>query len=450
MFLVQLGVLAIEQAGWPDEATGWVKALRSLSEFGDEPWTLVVDDRSLPAFLQPPDPGGLKWTIVPTPDALDMLITSKNHDLKTQVAMDARPDDWVFALVTLQTMEGFGGAGNYGIARMNGGSSSRPMLTAAPASEQGAVDLSGWWRLDVERLLEIRRTRPVCVGRIGGQALLWCMPWPEREQLSVAELDPLFVEVCRRIRLSRGSGNIIAERSSSKAARIDAKVFNGVLGDPWAPVHRVDSKTLTLGSRDFDYRTIKELLYSNDWKIPPLAEEAPSEQAAEMVLVAEAISRGNSKTDGLKRRVIPLPKSGSWYPKNAASAAHFMIEEIKSVDAALREGIALFAARGNRDGVGKEQRLSATDARRRFDQNVDKIFFESLWQRVEAELAGDSADAKRAFCSELVRFAQNELEAAFAAIPIAHTWEPRARIRANGRFWSALSKSGIIQEESHV
>lgn len=450
MFLVQLGVLTAEKVGWPDEAAGWVDALRSLSEFGDEPWTLVVEDRCLPAFLQPPDPGGLKWTSVPTPDALDMLITSKNHDLKTQVATDAMPEDWVFALVTLQTMEGFGGAGNYGIARMNGGSSSRPMLTAAPASEQGAIDLPGWWRRDVKRLLEIRRTQPDCVGRIGGQTLLWCMPWPEREQLSVTELDPLFVEVCRRIRFSQDSGKIKAERSSSKAARIDAKAFKGVLGDPWAPVHRGENKALTLGSKDFDYRTIKDLLYNPDWEVPPLAKESPGEQSSELLLVAEAISRGNSKTDGLKRRVIPLPESGSWYADNAASAAEEMMKDISSVDNALREGVALFAARGSRDDVGKEQRLSAASARRRFDQSVDRIFFEFLWRRVDAEQVGDPLEARRVFCAELVRFARVELEAAFSSIPIAHTWEPRARTRANGRFRGALSKSGIPEEAIHV
>lgn len=63
----------------------------------------------IPAFMQPPDPGGLKWTEVPTPDALDMLITSRNHDLTSQIAADAAPQDWILALVSLQTMEGFGG-----------------------------------------------------------------------------------------------------------------------------------------------------------------------------------------------------------------------------------------------------------------------------------------------------------------------------------------------------
>ena len=70
---------------------------------------------------------------VETPDALDLLITSRNHDLKQAVARRADPEEWIFALVSLQTGEGFGGAANYGIARMNGGSSSRAMMALAPA-----------------------------------------------------------------------------------------------------------------------------------------------------------------------------------------------------------------------------------------------------------------------------------------------------------------------------
>ena len=94
MFLVQLGVLALSSRGLdelPDDEDVWRAALRSLTtDFpDDEPWHLVVEDRPKPAFLQPPDPGGLKWSTVATPDALDMLITARNHDLKREVAREA-------------------------------------------------------------------------------------------------------------------------------------------------------------------------------------------------------------------------------------------------------------------------------------------------------------------------------------------------------------------------
>ena len=64
-----------------------------------------------------------------------MLVTAKNHDLKSSIAAQANVDDWIFALVTLQTMEGFGGVGNYGIARMNSGFGNRPAFSLAPVGQ---------------------------------------------------------------------------------------------------------------------------------------------------------------------------------------------------------------------------------------------------------------------------------------------------------------------------
>ena len=51
---------------------------------------------------------------VETADELDMLVTSKNHDLKSSVASSDEIDDWIFALISLQTSEGFGGLATTG------------------------------------------------------------------------------------------------------------------------------------------------------------------------------------------------------------------------------------------------------------------------------------------------------------------------------------------------
>jgi len=126
MFLVQLAALALHRAGKldiPEQEDDWLSLVRGLTPgfAEDEPWCLVVDDRSKPAFLQPPVPEGVKVAKpVSTPDALDLLITARNHDLKQKTARQAEAQDWVFALVSLQTGGGFGGRGNYGVARMKG------------------------------------------------------------------------------------------------------------------------------------------------------------------------------------------------------------------------------------------------------------------------------------------------------------------------------------------
>ena len=387
MFLVQLGALAAWRGAGgriPESETAWTDALRQLTpEDGDDaPWRLSVYDGRRPAFLQPPEPDQAKWTQVGTPDELDMLITARNHDLKNAVAKNAEPEDWIYALVSLQTCEGYSGGGNYGIARMNGGSSSRPMLGLAPAREGDlSLDLSAWWRRDVERLLEARRA-----GEGGSEdvkpALLWCLEWPGGEQLRLEDLDPWFIEVCRRVRLGWSHDRLSARRATSKKARIDARRLQGRTGDPWAPVHREEGKALTLGSGDFGCERLCELLFSGDWELPLLCRRADGESGA-AVLVAEAFSRGNIRTDGFRSRIVPVPEDmasllGPGTP--AAALAKEQMGEIQKFDRALRDALALMAAGG---GTVRKEHYSYTFAvRDRFRQEADRLFFESLWRRV--------------------------------------------------------------------
>ena len=133
-FCVQLAALALHRAGHDAvvaDAETWRDLLRRLTAdwTGDEPWRLVVEDVAKPAFMQPPVPAGSDdphRTTVGTADDLDVLVTAKNHGVKQGICTDASPAAWVAALVLLQTTGGFLGAGNYGIARMNGGFATRP------------------------------------------------------------------------------------------------------------------------------------------------------------------------------------------------------------------------------------------------------------------------------------------------------------------------------------
>lgn len=443
MFLVQLGALALSSAGMdalPDDAESWRAALRQLTrEFpDDEPWHLVTEARDKPAFLQPPAPDGLKWSPVATPDALDMLITARNHDLKRELVQEAEPQDWVFALVSLQTMEGYNGAGNHGIARMNGGSSSRALLALAPATGSGrVVDPSAWWRRDVTRLMA---SRPGA--GLSGKALLWCWPWPEGSSLSFADLDPLFIEICRRVRLVRGAEGLVGIRATSKAARISAKDLNGVTGDPWAPVHIADNKSLTLGDSDWSYRKLCDLLFDGVWSVPELATPGADENAAPMLLIAEALSRGNSKTDGFRSRVIPVPKAvlktmfGS-LPQDLSKA---QIEDIKRIDKVLRNGLALIAAEGDWDKLGKAEYARSLPARAAFDRVVDAAFFPALWAKLEAGTTIGIAAIHHRFVRVLAAAARAEFIRAAPGIPCARLMRPRAEARAGAAFEAGMRK----------
>ncbi len=445
MFLVQLGALALWTGGqkdFPEQEEDWQALLRNLTPGfeEDEPWRLVVSDHSKPAFMQAPDPGALKWTPVSTPDELDMLITTRNHDLKRQVARQSVAEDWIFALVSLQTMEGFGGAGNYNIARMNAGSSSRPMMGLAPAGRQiHTIDQSAWWRRDVSLLLQWRDEEiegVVC--KAGGKALLWVYDWPQEKKLDPAGLDSWFIEICRRLRLIAGSSGIVAERATSKSTRVEAREFKGVLYEPWGPVHKTENKLLTLGEQDIDYRLLCRVLYSGDWAAPLMARNTKTDRG-DMVLVAEALSRGNSKTNGFRSRLVPVPEAvvRGFLHKSARDISQEQIEDIKDVSKMLGIGLAVVSAGGKKDEannfvLSKQDYATAESAQAAFQRQVDGLFFPALWKQLEVadRSQQERAESRYVFIRKLAEAARAEFEAALPSISCASIHRPRAEARA--------------------
>ena len=93
-FLVQVAAMGLEALGWNeppgDDEIAWTEILRALTPdwSNDEPWSLVTPPDH-PAVLQAPvakaDLPQYKKEFkneISAPDALDMLVTAKNHDLK--------------------------------------------------------------------------------------------------------------------------------------------------------------------------------------------------------------------------------------------------------------------------------------------------------------------------------------------------------------------------------
>lgn len=455
MFLVQLAALALHEAGRqdiPEDEEAWAELLRGLTpDFTeDEPWRLVVADATQPAFLQPPVPDGVTLSKnVHSADALDLLITSRNHDLKQAVARGGQPEDWLFALVSLQTGEGYGGAGNQGIARMNGGSSSRCLLALAPRS--GSADDKGmaprpsaWFRRDVAVLLETRDEQLNQHAHLeypatGGIKLTWLEPWPEGRQLQIREFDIWFIEVCRRIRLRQSGESLCARKGTSKATRINAKHLNGVLGDPFAPVNKTDNKSFTLGGGDFNYRKLTELILSGNWELPLLARPASFEREGDtLLLIAQALARGNSKTEGFKSRALPIGGKVSRALGARCAKLHELAQDqmqtIKTFDKALRNALALIAAGGDREKVSKDHYAHARDAHNRLDQEADAIFFGYLWKRFETQ-------ENDGFAKALFDKAKWIFEAARPAIPCASIFRPRAEARAGRVFFGEIKRN---------
>lgn len=442
-FLVFLAALALWHDGrraLPETEQEWCALILALTDGDAVPWRLFAPDDGV-GFMQVPRDPKLNWTRVETPDLLDMLITSRNHDLKQSVAMDALAQTWVYALISLQTSEGYGGAGQQGIARMNGGSSSRAMLAYIPGV--GLPNPSQWWRRDVLALLTLRdEGEENAPGTVGGAALLWCKPWNEGAQLDLPKLDPWFIEICRRVRLQQDETGIYAERAGSKAARIDAKAYKGVTGDPWAPVSNDKApKSLTLGEGDFSYKRMTELLWGEDWHVAPLAD--PQWDEGDGMILAEAIGRGNSKTYGFQSRLIPVPGAVRVALGNPETGkiAKEQIEEIAGFSEAIRNALALMAAGGDREKLGKDHYARARPARAAFDMRADDLFFPALWRRVMAQAEGGpvaAEQARKTWLQDLHRAAFDELHAAMPAIPVAQVYRPRSETRAKRAYWVKL------------
>jgi CRISPR system Cascade subunit CasA len=452
MFLVQLAALALHKAGRSEAVASeaeWKALLRGLTpDFpADEPWRLVVDDWTKPAFMQPPVPDGVELgNDVATADALDLLITSKNHDLKQSVAIEGTAEDWLFALVSLQTGEGYGGSGNQGTVRMNGGSSSRPMLTLAPLAGDGremAIRPGAWFVRDVRMLLAMREDvleKTALDFARDGLGLTWLSPWEEGGQLQTKGLDLWFIEVCRRVRLRSKQGVISALKGTSSATRINAKHFNGSLEDPWAPVHKEDNKSFTLGDEgEFDYRKLLDLLFSGAWRLPLLAGKAQFEtQSARVAIVAQALARGNSKTGGFRSRIVPIDSraAGGGWNKTAQDSlrdlAKSQVSAVDTFDKALGYALVVAAASGERSKIKRETYAFTNDARSQLDQFADGIFFEHLWRRFDAEATGDSCGSAGICAGALVQDARDfRAISAGDAMPVDLS-PPRKRPRKAG------------------
>jgi CRISPR system Cascade subunit CasA len=260
---------------------------------------LVIEDLSKAAFLQCPTNSIAAWDVFSCPDTIDVPVTTKNHDYKTSRVFFASPEHWVYSLVSTQTMQGFWGRGHYGIARMNSGVGSRPLVTMT-RSEDSSVR----FRRDVKVLLE--RREAIVKGRYrseDGLALLWLYPWSGNRTLELNGLDPFFIETCARIRLTHTNSRISACMTHVNRAHV--RIEKGDTGDVWTPIRREDRAALTVKKTGFSYDTVCDLLWSKKWEpSPALAYRLEDGDAP--VLVFQALARGQGKTEGFHYRTLQI------------------------------------------------------------------------------------------------------------------------------------------------
>lgn len=383
-FLVQLGALAMsrgESEHLPDTAPTWRELLLILSEGRIEPWCLLVADLGQPALLQPPVPEGsvADWKRADYPDEIDVLNTAKNHDVKGARIRTPRPDHWLYALLALQTHQGFFGAGNYGIARMNGGFGSRPSVGFAPDESWSAR-----FRRDVgvgvrARARMLESDYPY---RSDGIALLWIPPWDGTTSLGADALDPLFLEICRRARLAQGeAGQMTARLTTSRCARVEGLV-RGDTGDPWTPIERAEAKALSISSGGFGYELTQALLVGEPYA-PGFAQELGS---TDNVWIARALARGQGETAGLHHRTVPIPPQAHRRLASASGRSELQVLARQRVELAalvLNKVLAPALHRLRAGGGEGAVKVARDPARRALEARIDAAFFPALWRDLE-------------------------------------------------------------------
>jgi CRISPR system Cascade subunit CasA len=452
-FIVQLAALALEKAKedrLPDDETSWRKLLQALTPMWPvgEPWSLIVPDLQKPAIFQAPVPEGVlpQFRTVETPDGIDVLISSKNHDLKSARMWNAKPEDWLFALVSLQTQHGVMGAGKYGISRMNGGYGSRPLIGWDRPGEPGFS-----FRHDVAALISSdERIRNPHGLKSDGTALLWLTPWDGVKAVDFRELHPFYIEICRRIRLGVENERVIAMDAPSKAARITGTdTLKGNTGDPWSPVS-LEGRSFTVTPEGFSGRKIAELFSPQKFTLPLSTQLSADDGKRANDFIAQSICRGQGRTHGYHERRISIPKSAvALLLENRHEFSQILqrrAEALGDLRLALRFGLFVLCRRGPASGLfDKESTKRFVEPElERFAGAADRRFFDGLWDEVNAQEA-ERASMFNTWLGVRLAEARHFLSKAPERLPYPSSRRYWVKERAKLAFDEALKRSAHFE-----
>ena len=468
-FLVQLATIALHRSGrnepFASEAE-WKTALLGLTPNDPDgaAWCLVSPHHR-PAFMQAPVPDGKTdgWDVVRAADSLDMLVVSKNHDLKASRMRRAFMDDWVMALVSLQTQEGYGGKNNWGISRMGGGFGCRIGLGSVPQGNVGRR-----WKRDVATLLGARDSivDSYSLKPDGGYELLWLLPWDGSNSLGFTSLDPFYIEICRLVRLDQDtSRNILARTSSSATRRITEHKPSGCTGDAWTPIDAVTGEALRVRGSGFGYPLASALLFGHPYKNiayrqPVAMKLTDVDGDSGITALMQAVSRGGpqgnkSVTEGYHERRIPLsPKVRHLLLQRQtdrlAAVAAYRVHAIGEVRSVLWTAIAtLFDKGATKDKFSDGAKNKASDFSKPFEQAEDARFFTALNEEIESD---NPEDERLRWLLSLADRAEAVLKRAFVAGPQCGEQRYRAQAAALSRFHGGLrsEKSGLPDLANHL
>ncbi|GAB4353070.1 MAG: hypothetical protein Kow0060_03240 [Methylohalobius crimeensis] len=451
VFLCYLAASVLARQGDNDPLQSedyWRDGLRALAEGNDDAWSLVVEDLSQPAFMQPPlpksDHGRLKLQ-AETPDELDLLPTAKNHDLKQARAFLPELDEWIYALVSLQTMSGYFGRGNPGISRMNSGFGNRPVVEIVHNRRIGHR-----WRDAVQRLFPHRTETLASPWGYDptGLVLVWLREWDGKTGLDLKTLDPFYLEICRRVRLGYlNEDTIYGMCITTDQPRIAAKELKGHVGDAWLPIDLANKKgeaALTVGPTGITSELLRRILFHDSLKLTELHQPIP-ERPGDVWLLVSVLVRGQGTTDGFCEKWIPIPhtfRRRLFGPPERrqplAALAKTAIEFAGQMQNRVLKPAVFAYLEGSPEKI-QFDRDSAQDwwekSQRRFNTLWSDDYFPWLWS-VPEDFDEDSAH--REWIERLRDHAFDVLNETREAMPAHSGRRWRSRTQAEGRFWGAL------------
>ena len=425
-------------------------------------WTLVVDDVTQPAFMQAPVPKKADFSAFhPTKpkaksaDQMDLLVISRNHDVKFTRISNKDVESWVYALVSLQTMTCYLGVGQYGIARSSGGTGCRPRVGL-----EFSLRIGVQWTREVRILLGYRHKILFGPWKYSdtGIVLTWVPFWNLSTSISIESLDPFFIEISRAIRLVRYENKIYALSANSGPmvlAKSIRESLNGRLGDPWIPINITKESALNVLAEGFTPKRLRELIFLKNGEEsiyePSFMQESYSEDSGSCYFYASALARRgkNSNTEGFHVGHVYIPsktrprlfRSGPERDRLARLSEDAIFDAGQMQNRVLKVALFSFLEGGqNIDKIDWEKREVKEwwkTTEKQFSEEWSSNYFPWLWTMAEQE---DADAARLEWLKALRDKAKTVLDDAIARYPARSGRRYRSRVKAEGMFAGCLYK----------
>ncbi len=445
-FLCQLSALAVSRHCGnvaPSTTDGWYEALLALTNDDEAYWELITP-AGQPAFMQvcltEEEAEKNADTVKTNLSSIDLLFDSKNHSVKKGVGENATAEEWIYGLVAVQGGAGYGGNRHYGSVRLRSGNASRPFMGLVPIDGHDmSVHAGKWVKRDVEAIVKRRQTNdPDKLDEYKKSALMWLQDWDGTPgHIELEDLDPHFIEVCKRIKLTHTeSGAIGAYSLSTTGRRIKTpEGYEGAGDDPWAPTEIVSRKsgsgseeiarnaTVNPGERGIDYRLIMDLMMNDGRYNKPFL--ADLREDADVALMLEFTGRGKCKTHGHHSRVVSLPRriTNAFERPGMKEQVNEMLSFIKDAENIARGALTLYFYNGDhkkRERAGSRPALLTNALSALCDditRQIDRGFFRHL-HKVATETRMDAgSQMMNAFKAWVMEVVIEETEHAFQRTP---------------------------------